>query len=220
MTPTGPLRRPIPQRSAGWATAAASALQRTGIRPNHVSVASVVTALVGAGCLVVAGHADGALRTVALLLAAVCIPLRLLCNMLDGMLAVEGGLRTPTGDLYNEVPDRLSDLALFVGAGWAASSVAGGVTLGWLAGTLAVFTAYVRTLGVSLGCAQQFGGILPKQRRMWVLMGGILVSLFEPVLGWHPGIVLWLTLVVVVAGCAVTAVTRLGATARELRARG
>lgn len=220
MSPTGPLRRPIPQRTAGWATAAASTLQRAGIRPNHVSVASVVTALVGCGFLVVAGHADGALRAVALLLAALCIPLRLLCNMLDGMLAVEGGLRTRTGELYNEVPDRVSDLALLAGAGWAASSVTGGVALGWLAGSLAVLTAYVRTLGVSVGCPQQFGGVLPKQRRMWMLMGGILLSLVEPLLGWQPGIVLWLTLLVVALGSALTVASRLGAISRELRARG
>lgn len=140
MATTDPLRRPIPQRSAGWATAIAGALQRAGLRPNHISVASVLVSLVGCGCLVVSVHADDAARTLALVLAALCIPLRLLCNMFDGMLAVEGGLRTPTGELYNEVPDRISDLALLAGAGWAASSVAGGAALGWLAGGLAVLT--------------------------------------------------------------------------------
>lgn len=97
MATTDPLRRPIPQRSAGWATAIAGALQRAGLRPNHISVASVLVSLVGCGCLAVSVHADDAARTLALVLAALCIPLRLLCNMFDGMLAVEGGLRTPTG---------------------------------------------------------------------------------------------------------------------------
>lgn len=220
MATTDPLRRPIPQRSAGWATAIAGALQRAGLRPNHISVASVLVSLVGCGCLVVSVHADDAARTLALVLAALCIPLRLLCNMFDGMLAVEGGLRTPTGELYNEVPDRISDLALLAGAGWAASSVAGGAALGWLAGSLAVLTAYVRTLGVSVGCAQQFGGVLPKQRRMWLLLAGILLSATEPWWGWPRGSVLWVTLVLVALGCALTVVTRLRAVARELRERG
>ena len=217
MAAPDPHRRPIPQRSAGWATSAAAVLQRAGLRPNHISVASVVTALVGCACLVVSAHAHDAARTLALVLAALSIPLRLLCNMLDGMLAVEGGLRTPTGELYNEVPDRISDLALFAGAGYAASSWAGGVTLGWLAGSLAVLTAYVRTLGVSTGCAQQFGGVLPKQRRMWLLMAGILLSATEPWWGWPRGAVLWCTLVLVVLGCALTVVSRLRAVAVELQ---
>ncbi|MDO4919010.1 CDP-alcohol phosphatidyltransferase family protein [Kocuria sp.] len=217
MVAPDPHRRPIPQRSARWAAATARALQRAGLHPNHISVASVVTALVGCACLVLSAHADDAARTLALLLAAVCIPLRLLCNMLDGMLAVEGGLRTPTGELYNEVPDRVSDLALLAGAGYAASSWAGGVTLGWLAGSLAVLTAYVRTLGVSTGCAQQFGGVLPKQRRMWLLMAGILLGATEPWWGWPRGAVLWCTLVLVVVGCALTVVTRLRAVSAQLR---
>ena len=62
--------------------------------------------------------------------------------------------------------------------------------------------------------------VLPKQRRMWMLMGGILLSLVEPLLGWQPGIVLWLTLLVVALGSALTVASRLGAISRELRARG
>ncbi len=32
------------------------------------------------------------------------IQLRLLCNMLDGMIAVDTNHRTKTGELYNEIP--------------------------------------------------------------------------------------------------------------------
>lgn len=83
-----------------------------------------------------------------------------------------------------------------------------------------MLTAYVRTLGVSVGCAQQFGGGLPKQRRMWLLMAGILLSATEPWWGWPRGGVLRVTLVLVVLGCALTVVTRLRAVARELREKG
>ena len=34
-----------------------------------------------------------------------------LANMLDGLLAVEGGQQTKTGELYNEIPDRIADVA-------------------------------------------------------------------------------------------------------------
>ena len=43
----------------------------------------------------------GDTRTRSLIIAAVAIPLRLLCNLFDGMLAVEGGLKSPTWPLYN-----------------------------------------------------------------------------------------------------------------------
>lgn len=219
MATTDPLRRPIPQRSAGWATAIAGALQRAGLRPNHISVASVLVSLVGCGCLVVSVHADDAARALSLVLAALCIPLRLLCNMFDGMLAVEGGLRTPTGELYNEVPDRISDLALLAGAGYAASAMDGGVTLGWLAGSLAVLTAYVRTLGVSAGAGQFFGGVMAKQQRMWTLMVGILATMIEPLLNLPRGWMLFVTLILIAAASALTVVTRLRWIARELTKR-
>ena len=47
------------------------------------------------------------------------IQLRLIANLLDGLVAVEGGKRTPTGELYNEAPDRIADTAVLVGAGYA-----------------------------------------------------------------------------------------------------
>lgn len=33
---------------------------------------------------------------------------RLLCNLLDGMVAVEGGKRSKSGELYNDVPGLIS----------------------------------------------------------------------------------------------------------------
>ena len=48
-----------------------------------------------------------------------CVQLRLLCNLLDGMVAVEGGRSSPVGALYNEVPDRVADSLLLVALGYA-----------------------------------------------------------------------------------------------------
>ena len=55
---------------------------------------------------------------------------------------------------------------------------------------------------------------------MWLLLAGILLSATEPWWGWPRGSVLWVTLVLVALGCALTVVTRLRAVARELRERG
>jgi phosphatidylglycerophosphate synthase len=202
-------RRPIPQRSAGWAIQAARWLQRAGVRPNQVSVFGVVVAALAAACLVLAGRSDGGTRIVFLLIAAVAIPLRLLCNMLDGMLAVEGGLRTASGELYNELPDRLADLLFLAGAGYAIKDVPWGPELGWVAAATALLTAYVRTLGVAAGAAQHFDGPMAKPRRMHVLLAACLLSVVETASGWPEGRVMVVALVVIIAGGVVTIVRRL-----------
>ena len=89
---------------------------------------------------------------------AACVQLRLLCNLLDGMVAIEGGKSTSTGALFNEIPDRIADPLFLVPLGYAV----GYWWLGWLAALLAVLTAYVRVLGGALGQQQDFGGLLPK----------------------------------------------------------
>src|SRR6185295_16451842 len=139
-------RRVLATRQAGWARALARQLARRGVRPNSISVASVAFALVsGAACSVAPLFADGR-RGGVLLLAAACIQIRLLCNLLDGMLAVEEGLKSRTGEIYNELPDRVADVLILVGAGYCARHVAYGVSLGWTAAVLALLTAYVRAL--------------------------------------------------------------------------
>jgi phosphatidylglycerophosphate synthase len=118
--------------------------------------------------------------------AAACIQLRLLCNMLDGLVAVEGGVKGKAGDLFNELPDRVEDSVLLVGAGWAA----GNVQLGWLCAALALLTAYIRALGASLGQPQDFSGPGAKPQRMFLLTAGCLAALVYPAaLAWA----LWLT---------------------------
>ena len=102
----------------------------------------------------------------------------MLCNLLDGMVAIEGSKSTATGALFNEIPDRLADPLFLVPLGYAS----GYPWLGWLAALLAVLTAYVRVLGGTLGQPQDFDGILPKQRRMAVLTGALLVHAIEDAL--------------------------------------
>ena len=97
------------------------------------------------------------------------------------MLAVEEGLKSPTGDIFNEVPDRIADVIILVGAGHAATSVGTGLSLGWMAALAAVFTAYVRVFGGSLGLTQHFIGPMAKQHRMFTLTLATLVAAIEAV---------------------------------------
>ena len=61
--------------------------------------------------------------------------------MLDGMVAVEGGKGSPDGPIWNEAPDRYSDIVILVGAGYgAAFAGAASPSLGWAAAVFAVMT--------------------------------------------------------------------------------
>ncbi len=221
------MRREIPQRTTGWAQSVARRAQALGLTPNGVSIASMVVAAIGCAAFVAVGAADsagaGAARVGWLLVAAAMPPLRLLCNMLDGMLAVEGGLQSPTGDLYNELPDRVSDVLFLAGAGYAAAAVPGSSTVGWLVATLALLTAYVRSLGAAQGLANHFEGPMSKPRRMWVLVAGALLSLAEPFtttrFGLPPGTILVAALAVIGVGSLVTIIVRLSLIADDLNKR-
>ena len=106
------------------------------------------------------------------LLAAVCVQLRLVCNLLDGMVAIEGGKKSSVGAIYNEFPDRIADTLFLVPLGYAAAMP----WLGWFGALLAALTAYVRVFGGSLGLAQDFSGVMAKQRRMAALTAGLVVQ--------------------------------------------
>jgi len=160
-------RRPLKSRGTAWARALSRGLLKTGLRPNQVSVLSIAFAAAAAGFLICPEPPTWWHW----LAAAACIQLRLLCNLMDGMLAVEGGLKTPNGELYNEFPDRIAD-ALFLGGAGYFASLAGftlGAPLGWAAAVLAVLTAYVRELGRGLGFPADFSGPMAKPHRMAAL---------------------------------------------------
>ncbi|HEY4357763.1 MAG TPA: CDP-alcohol phosphatidyltransferase family protein [Acidobacteriaceae bacterium] len=209
-------RRPIRTRDKAWVQWLAAALANAGVTPNFISCMSLACSVAASVCLAFAGrYLQNGLRVFLLLAAAAGIQLRLLCNLLDGLVAVEGGKRTPTGELFNEVPDRLADSALLIAAGYAAAAWARDP--GWLAALLAVMTAYVRVLGGALGLKQRFSGPMAKQQRMALLTAACLGACFEPLLGTH-GVVIGCALAVIVLGSAVTVLRRLAAIARELQA--
>ena len=200
-------RRPLASRDTAWARRIASALARSSVTPNQISTLSIAFAALGAWALVDA-------RPLALVGAAICVQLRLLCNLIDGMVAIEGGKQSATGALYNEFPDRIADSLFLVALGYAC----GVPWLGWLAALLAALTAYVRATGGARGLAQDFRGPMAKPHRMAVLTFGCLVGAAE--MAWNG--TRWALLaaaVVIVLGSALTCVTRTRAIARALRER-
>jgi phosphatidylglycerophosphate synthase len=209
-------RRPLKTRHRPRAAALARSLAQRGVAANAISVASVAVAAGAAASLVAVPYAADATRVGLLLAAAAFIQLRLLANLMDGMVAVEEGRRTPTGALYNEIPDRVADVLILVAAGYATTWFSSSETLGWAAAVGALLTAYVRLLGGSLGVTQQFCGPMAKPHRMAVLTAACLASTVEVAFGFS-GRVLTLALVVVAAGSLVTFARRTRLIARELR---
>ena len=156
-------------RSKRWVQVLAGSLARAGISPNGVSVLGMVFAV--AGC--------GALLSGWWWAAAAAVQLRLLCNLLDGLIAVEHGKGDKLGVFFNEVPDRFADVVLLLAAGYAAGrggAGATGATLGWAASVLAVGTAYLRQTGGAMGLPQDFCGPMAKQHRMFVLTVSLLAA--------------------------------------------
>ncbi|WP_415756783.1 CDP-alcohol phosphatidyltransferase family protein [Pseudomonas sp. LT1P18] len=199
-------RRPIKTRSAGWAKRITDILVKRDISPNQISVASIAFALVG----VVALNIDSGV--IGSICCAIGIQLRLLCNLFDGMVAIEGGKKSDIGSLYNEFPDRIADSLLIVGLGYAI----GQSDLGWFAALAAALTAYVRVFGGSIGLKQTFIGPMAKQHRMAVMTAGLLLNAIEAnVYGTH--YVLLIALAVIAIGSVATCVTRTLAIAKQLK---
>ncbi len=215
-------RRYLKTRENPWAQALARKVGKLGITPNAISVLSIFCSLLGAACLMTASLA--CCKGSATLLwfgAATGIQLRLLCNLLDGMVAIEGGKKSAVGALYNEVPDRIADAVLLIAAGYCNDWVVKiwGIPLGWLAAVLAFMTAYIRVLGGTLVGTQSFIGPMAKQHRMALLTLACFGSIAE----------LWLrqdgkaeevmryALAIMVLGLLITCWRRLALISRELK---
>lgn len=208
-------RRPLRSRETRWATKLTRGLLKVGFRPNQISILSVVFAVGGSVSLFLVPHFPN-LSPLLWILGAAGIQLRLLCNLMDGLLAVEGGLRTPDGDLYNEFPDRLSDPLLLVALGWAGGEETTRL-LGWLCGTGALLTAAIRLHGASLTGSHDFRGPMAKPQRMAVATVSCLVMAALAVFHLHLPVLTWI-LGILFAGVVVTVIRRLSALSRALRA--
>lgn len=205
-----PSRRPLASRNSAWAKALAIRAVARGLSPNQISQLSIASAVLGAACYAVSPIGSGVLQSLMLILAAAACQARLVCNLIDGLVAVEGGQGTKDGPFWNEAPDRLSDLLLLGGAGVAAGNPA----LGFLAAALAMATAYIRELGRAEGVPPDFSGPMAKPQRMAALTIGTVIAAFTA-----PALALSATLWVIIAGTAITAALRSRRLIRALKAK-
>ena len=211
--PTDADRRPIAARSWRASNVAADWLVRRGVSANGVSVAGMMVGLAAGAALAATSHLDGIPQRLAWLAAGALVVVRLLANMLDGMVAIGSGASSTVGELYNEVPDRVSDSAALIGLGYAAG---GEPVLGFVAALAAVFTAYVRALGKGAGAGQEFVGPFAKQQRMACVIGCAAYCGFAPA-DWKIGGLPTIVLGVVAIGSFFTAIRRLRRIGLRLR---
>jgi phosphatidylglycerophosphate synthase len=211
-------RRPLRSRRWRLTIVLAARLARRGLSPNAISVFGLGAGILGA--LSLWWTFKSSAPWVFWLLAAGLVQLRLLCNLIDGMVAVESGRASRLGELYNEIPDRISDAATLVGLGFAAGS---DQWLGFVAAVLAVFVAYVRAAVKIAGAPQDYSGPMAKPHRMFVVT---VTALFCTVVPMHVQTA-WLgrdwglpaiALGVIIVGCVVTALRRLMRAAMVLKA--
>jgi phosphatidylglycerophosphate synthase len=219
-------RRPIASRKMRIWQVTAELLARRGVSANGISVAGMVCGVAAAGGLAATACVGPAGRRGLFLAAAALIQLRLLANMLDGMVAIASGTASAVGELFNELPDRISDTTILVGAGYA---VGGQPMLGWAAACVALWVTYIRALGKTMGVPGLFQGPMSKSHRMFVLTVACLYLALTPA-DWQPAVVLSggrepcgvmaAVLTLIVAGGLVTAWRRLTRIVRAVHHAG
>src|SRR5213594_802961 len=210
-------RRPIATRNRKWAQAATAWLAARNVSPNAISIAGMSACIVGGIALGLTSVAD---YRIFWLVAALGAQLRLTANMLDGMVAVVSGRASKVGELYNEIPDRVSDAAVFIGAGFAWG---GNIAVGYIATILAIFTAYIRAAGKIAGAPNEFCGPMAKQHRMLVITLICLYSAITPrswqMITFNDSQIGLMTvgLVVIVVGCVITVFRRVSRITQALK---
>lgn len=196
-------RRPLASRNTRWAQAIARRLASMNVKPNRISQASMLAAAFAGLAFWLTGETQDGVRVTLFIAAALFCQLRLLCNLFDGMVAVEGGKGEADGPFWNEFPDRVADVFIFVGAGYGIGAPA----LGFAAAAFAVLTAYVRELGRANGAPSDFSGPMAKQHRMATITLAAVLSAFEG-LWLGDGEILWAALLLISIGAALTALVR------------
>ena len=194
-------RRPIAEIFRRTADAATRFCVRNGIHPDVISYLSILAAAIAAVCF----WRSGEFRSLLIVAPLFCY-LRLWFNMLDGMVAVAADKASRRGEILNDLPDRISDIIIFVGV---AHSGLMNPLIGYWAAILAVLTAYVGLFGQALGVQREFGGIMSKPWRMVALHLGAWVAFLLNEQPFANFTILDWTCLVVIAGCIETIVVRL-----------
>lgn len=206
-------RRPIAGAFRRTAKASVTACVHYGVHPDTISYLSMVAAVIAEVCF----WQSGRLHWLLLIAPAFCY-LRLWFNMLDGMVALASGKASRRGEILNDLPDRISDVLIFVGVAHCGLCH---VIAGYWTAIFALLTAYVGTFGQAVGVQREFSGMMSKPWRMVTLHVG---AWFALALIWFDAgriqfgslTVLDWTCLVIILGCVQTIWVRLARIMRSL----
>lgn len=136
-------------------------LAAMGVSPDAITLAAIPVAIVAGACLLASPIVPGLLLAVPLLATV-----RLVLNLLDGALARRTGRSHPRGELYNELGDRLADVAFLGPVAFLPGASMPVVLLGVLT---AVLASYVGIVARAAGAERIYRGVLSKPGRMVLL---------------------------------------------------
>jgi len=174
-----------------------------GLTPDAVSVLAFLVAVAAAATFAVGGPWY--------LVGAVLVFANGWLDLLDGRLARELDVASPTGDLVDHVLDRYADVVIV--AGLAAGI--GRYGLGFAAITGVLLTSYLGTQAQAVGLERVYGGVLGRADRLALVGVAAVVATVvrDPVAGLS--VVGWLLVVFAVVG-HVTAIQRFYSALRQL----
>ena len=179
-----------------------AALDRAGVSPDAVTLAAVPLALAGGGLLLLSPTLPLVLFAIPLVAAA-----RLVLNLLDGALARRTRRIHPRGELYNELADRVADIALLAPVAFLPGAQRETVLLGVVG---ALFASYAGVAAKAAGAARLYRGVLSKPGRMALLAVfaiAVLVAGDGAWIAFGP---------ILLAGTVLTAIERIAAGIRAL----
>jgi len=177
-------------------------LQRLGVTPDAVTLAAIPVGLFAGALLLLSPGAPVLLLGMPFLAA-----LRLILNLLDGALARRTGLTHPRGELYNELGDRLADVAFLAPVAFLPGADRTTVLLG-VAG--AIFASFAGVVPRTAGGERIYRGVLSKPGRMVLLAVFAIAAFVVGPEAWGPFGPLLL------AGTILTAVERIVVGIRRL----
>jgi len=163
-------RRPIANLFRSTAHVFVRMAVKAGIHPDVFSYGSIVSAAIAGWFFWKSTHHPR------YLMVGVAFALfRLWLNMFDGMVALAAGKASKRGEIVNDLPDRVSDVLIFVGiahSGWCLPYPAYWVALA------ALIVAYVGLFGQAVGVQREFSGIMAKPWRIVAVSIGALATMF------------------------------------------
>lgn len=127
-----------------------------------------------------------------------CTLIRLLFNLMDGLLARERGLADTWGEVKNEFGDRIEDALFFLGLGFSSYV---DIRLATLALALILLVSYLGIFGKALTGKRVYVGVFAKGDRMLSLGGFTLYAMLSGNLAsydWYLGFACFAALITIV----------------------